>query len=167
MKEVFRYGRCIFARPNMDNVDDMVEMMNDPDIASMLSLEKRDYSREGEINWINKHQEDSTFSIYDANTLEYIGNWGYNEIENGRGEIGLVIRKQMQGKHYAKEIITGLVEYGYNELGLDDVYAIVFSDNVRSFTCVTELGFEEYNREQTGVYRNGKEIEDVYVSKRK
>lgn len=167
MKEVFRYGRCIFTRPNIDNLEDMVEMMNDPEITSMLSLEKRDYSREGEINWINKHQEDSTFSIYDANTLEYIGNCGYNEIEDGRGEIGLVIRKQMQGKHYAKEIITGLVEYGYNKLGLDDVYAIVFSDNVRSFTCVTELGFEEYNREQTGVYRNGKEIEDVYVSKRK
>lgn len=167
MKEVFRYGRCIFARPNMDNVDDMVEMMNDPDIASMLSLEKRDYSREGEINWINKHQEDSTFSIYDANTLEYIGNCGYNEIKDGRGEIGIVIRKQMQGKHYAKEIITGLIEYGYNNLKLNEIYAIVFSDNIRSLTCVTELGFKEYKRVKNVITRNGNPVDDVYVSKRK
>lgn len=29
MTELFRYGKCIFARPNINNVDDMVEMMND------------------------------------------------------------------------------------------------------------------------------------------
>ncbi len=29
MIEIFRYGKCIFARPNIENVDDMVEMMND------------------------------------------------------------------------------------------------------------------------------------------
>ena len=28
MIEIFRYGKCIFARPNIENVDDMVEMMN-------------------------------------------------------------------------------------------------------------------------------------------
>lgn len=27
MTELFRYGKCIFARPNINNVDDMVEMM--------------------------------------------------------------------------------------------------------------------------------------------
>lgn len=27
MIEIFRYGKCIYARPNIENVDDMVEMM--------------------------------------------------------------------------------------------------------------------------------------------
>lgn len=41
MIEIFRYGKCIFARPNIENVDDMVEMMNDESIQSMLSTKKR------------------------------------------------------------------------------------------------------------------------------
>ena len=66
MIEVFRYGKCIFARPNIQNVDDMVEMMNNEKISSMLSTKKRVITREMEIEWINNHQNDNTFSAYDS-----------------------------------------------------------------------------------------------------
>ena len=107
MEVVFKYGKCIFARPNMNNVDDMVEMMNNEKIASMLFTNKKEITREMEIDWVNRHQNDNTFSVYDNETLEYIGNCGFNEIDGNRGEIGLTIRESMQGKHYAKDIING------------------------------------------------------------
>lgn len=38
-------------------------------------------------------------------------------------EIGITIREGMQGKHYAKEIIKGLIEYGFEKLQLpENVY---------------------------------------------
>ena len=52
---------------------------------------------------------------------EYIGNCGFNELDENRGEIGITIRKQMQGKHYAKDIIRGLIEYGFSVLNLDEI----------------------------------------------
>ncbi len=79
MEAVFQYGKCIFTKPNVNNVDDMVEMMNNERIASMLSTKKRVYTREMEIEWIRMHQEDHTFSVYDRETSEYIGNCGFNE----------------------------------------------------------------------------------------
>ena len=167
MEVIFKYGKCIFTRPNMNNVDDMVEMMNNEKITSMLSTKKRVITREMEIEWINQHQNDNTFSAYDIETLEYIGNCGFNEIDGNRGEIGITIREAMQGKHYAKDMINGLIEYGYNVLGLDEIYSIVFSDNVRSINCMVQLGFEEYNRDKNVAERNGIQIDDVYFSKKR
>ena len=164
METVFKYGKCIFTKPNLENVDDMVEMMNNEKISSMLSTKKRTFTKDKEIEWINSHQDDRTFSVYDSESLEYIGNCGFNEIENNRGEIGLTIREAMQGKHYAKDIINGLINYGFNELGLDEIYSIVFSDNVRSINCMVQLGFKEYSRDRNVTERNGNKIDDVYYN---
>ncbi|MBR1649532.1 MAG: GNAT family N-acetyltransferase [Lachnospiraceae bacterium] len=162
MNIIFEYGKCAFTRLNIDNVDDMVEMMNNEKISSMLSVRKRTITREAEIEWIITHQDDNLFSVYDRTTSEYIGNCGFNDIDEGRGEIGLNICEHMQGKHYAKDIISGLVEYGYNKLGLDEIYGIIFSDNIRSLNCVKQLGFDEYARDKGIFERNGTLIDDVY-----
>ena len=167
MEVIFKYGKCIFTRPNMNNVDDMVEMMNNEKIASMLSTKKREITREMEIEWINDHQNDNNFSAYDSESLEYIGNCGFNEIDGNRGEIGITIRESMQGKHYAKDMLNGLINYGYDVLGLDEIYAIVFSDNIRSINCITQLGFKEYNRDKNVIERNGIQVDDVYFSKKR
>ncbi|MBE6161356.1 MAG: GNAT family N-acetyltransferase [Firmicutes bacterium] len=162
VNELFKYGKCFFTKPNIENVDDMVEMMNNENISSMLFNGKRTVTKKQEIDWINKHQNDNTFSIYDIKSLKYIGNCGFNEIENDRGEIGLTICEGMQGKHYAKDIINGLIEYGYNTLNLDEIYCIIFSDNIRSLNCVKQLGFEEYKRDKNVLKRNGIEVDDIY-----
>lgn len=167
MKELFRYGKCFFTRPNINNIEEMVEMMNDESIQSMLSTKKRTYTKEGEIEWINDHQEDHTFSVYDVKTLEYIGNCSFNEIKENKGEIGITICKKMQGKHYAKDIIVGLIEYGFNTLELDEIYSIVFSDNIKSMNLMIQLGFEEYKRDKNIFNRNGYQVDDVYLNIKK
>ncbi len=47
-----------------------------------------------------------------------------------------------------KDIIKGLINYGFDVLNLDEIYSIVFSDNERSHNCMIQLGFEEYKREK-------------------
>lgn len=167
MEVIFKYGKCVFTKPDATDVDAMVEMMNNDRITSMLFTRKRVITREMEMEWINAHQEDSNFSAYDSETLEYIGNCGFNEIEDNRGEIGLTIREAMQGKHYAKDIINGLTEYGFTVLGLDEIYSIVFSDNVRSVNCMVQLGFTEYHRDKNVIERNGNQVDDVYFCKKR
>ena len=60
-------------------------------------------------------------------------------------------------------MINALINYGYNKLNLDEIYAIVFSDNVRSLTCMKELGFVEYDRDENVLERNGISVDDVYL----
>ena len=167
MKILFQYGKCIFTRPNIKDVDKMVEMMNNDKITTMLFTDKKVITKEMEIEWINNHQNDYNFSVYDRKTLEYIGNCGFNEINNNRGEIGLTICEPMQGKHYAKDIINGLIEYGFNILNLEEIYSIVFSDNYKSINCMIQLGFEEYKRDKNVIERNGNQIDDIYFNLKK
>lgn len=47
MTKLFEYGKVVFTKPNLQNVDDMVEMMNDESISSMLSTKKNYYKRYG------------------------------------------------------------------------------------------------------------------------
>ena len=164
MNEVFRYGRLIYIRPDVEYVDKMVEMMNNEKISSMLSTKKRVITRDMELEWINCHQSDNTFSIVDSETLEYVGNCGFNKIDDNKGEIGITICENMQGKHYAKEIIKGLIDFGFNVLNLEEIYSIVFSDNVRSLNCLIQLGFEEYKRDKHVLERNGVSVDDIYLS---
>ena len=63
-----------------------------------------------------------------------------------------------------QKIISGLIEYGFNTLGLDEIYSIVFSDNKKSMNCMIQLGFEEYNREKNVLERNGNQVDDVYLN---
>ena len=120
-----------------------------------------------EIDWVKSHQDDNIFCVYDVDSKEYIGNCGFNELNGNKGEIGLTISKKMQGKHYAKDIIKGLIEYGFNILGLDEINSIVFSDNKRSINCMIQLGFEEYSREKNVLERNGNSVDDVYFTLKK
>ncbi len=46
MEIIFKYGKCIFTRLSLANVDDMVEMMNSDRITSMLSTKKKIITRE-------------------------------------------------------------------------------------------------------------------------
>jgi len=46
MKDRFKYGKCIFTNPNLDNINEMLEMMNDPEIHSMLTSHPRIYTYE-------------------------------------------------------------------------------------------------------------------------
>ena len=61
-------------------------------------------------------------------------------------------------------MIRGLIEYGFNILNLDEIYSIVFSDNERSLNCMIQLGFEEYNRDENVLKRNGIQVDDVYLN---
>ena len=62
MEIKFAYGKCVFTRPRIENVDQMVQMMNNENIASMLSAKRRIITRESELEWIQAHQDDLTFS---------------------------------------------------------------------------------------------------------
>ena len=145
MNEKFKYGKCIFANPKLENASDMVEMMNDPEIASMLFTVPKTFTYEDEVNWINKNQDSNCFSAFDINTHEYIGNGGFNEIDGSRGEIGLVIRKQMQGKKYAKDIINGLIDYGFNKLNLDEIYSADELNKIAHLSSYPELTGTTYS----------------------
>lgn len=163
MEVLYQTERISFIRPNIDYVEDYYRNINNPLIYSFLFNEYYGFTLDDEINWINRHQEDYTFTMIDRETNNFIGNCSYNEIENNIGTIGIAIDPNYQNIGLGTEAITELIRIGFNELNLDEVRLIVFSDNERAIRCYQRLGFEEYQRVENVIQRNGNEIADIYM----
>lgn len=164
MEILFETERIAFIRPNTIYAEDYLRNMNNPVIYDFIANEhEEDYTLEQEIDWVNRHQEDNTFTMIDRNTREFIGNCGFNEIENSIGTIGIMIDPNFQNVGLGTEAITFLINYGFNMLNLDEIRLIVFSHNQRAIRCYRRLGFKEYQRIENVCQRDGNEIADIYM----
>ena len=64
----------------------------------------------------------------------------------------IVITTAMQNKGYGKEALLRSVEYGFNEVGLERIYLIVYADNARAIHVYEECGFTEYDRTDVDIF---------------
>ena len=153
--------------PNREYLDDYYTNMNNPDINTYLQNEQEGTTIEGTISWINRHQEDHTFTMIDRLTGEFIGNCTLRDIENGSGEIGIFITPTFQNIGLGTEAITELIRIGFFELNLDEIRLIVLSHNERAIRCYRRLGCEEYNRITAVATRNNEPVDDIYMRLRR
>ena len=157
MKSVFESEKINYIHVSLDLIDDYLIMVNDREIQKCISTKIRVYSREDEVNWVKAKLEEGAqvFSMISKEDGSYIGNVELMDIENGSAEVGLCITMAMQNKHYGTEALKRIIEYGFKELDLNTLTAVIFSNNVRSLHNVEKLGFKK-----CGIETNVK-VEDV------
>ena len=73
-----------------------------------------------------------------------------------RAGIGIVISQQFQGKGFANEAITLLVEYGFTHLDLHQLFANITEDNTKSISLFEKIGFKKIGVKKDWVFTNGK-----------
>ncbi len=62
----------------------------------------------------------------------------YNE--EGKGELGWILNKKYQGKGYAFEAATALIEYAKENLGFNEFFACCDCENTASSRLIEKLG---------------------------
>lgn len=81
----------------------------------------------------------------------FAGSVNLHPDEKGKiAEIGCYLGAQFQGKGYATRAIIRLARYGFEILGLEQIFAKVNKNNDSSNAVVRKLGFilsDEYNKE--------------------
>ncbi|MFJ8260975.1 GNAT family N-acetyltransferase [Rummeliibacillus sp. NPDC094406] len=84
-------------------------------------------------------------------TEEIIGTIGFHDwsSEHKRAEIAYALLPEYWGNGYATEAVLKVISYGFNELDLTRIGAVVFTENTASNLLLAKLGF---NKE--GVLRN-------------
>ncbi len=167
MDIIFSSERMDFIRPSEEFVYEYMMLMNNPDVYGFLTDNENNFSLEDEAEWVRRHQDDYTFTFINRETGEFIGNGGFNEIESGSGEIGIVITPTCQNNHYGTEAIEALIQFGFEVLNLREITLIVYSHNERAIHCYSNVGFEEYHRVSNVRTVNGEEIDDIYMRLRR
>ncbi|MDE5888480.1 MAG: GNAT family N-acetyltransferase, partial [Bacilli bacterium] len=163
LETLFTTNRIRFIRPCKIFINEMIETLNNPDIYCYLSETHKDLTIEDEIIWLENHQKDQLFSMIDLETNEYIGNCGFNEIEDDIGTIGIFITPSFQNQGLGTEAISALIDFGFNKLNLREINLVVFSNNERAIRCYRRLGFEEYNRIHNIHNCNNELVDDIYM----
>ena len=101
-----------------------------------------------------------------ADTKELIGDIGIHFIglENNQVEIGYTLDKNFQGKGYATEALSKIIDQLFFELNKHRITASIDPGNIKSINLVERLGFRKEAHFRESVYINGEWTDDcVYA----
>lgn len=93
-----------------------------------------------------------------------IGTIGFNvwSVKHKRAEIGYEIHPDQWRKGYTFEAVSRVIEYGFSEMGLTRIGAVVFIENEASNQLLSKVGFQKEGVLRNYMYQNGKP-HDTYV----
>ncbi|EZP76902.1 N-acetyltransferase [Parageobacillus genomosp. 1] len=86
-----------------------------------------------------------------------IGTIGFNawSPKHKRAEIGYELHPKYWRKGYATEAVSAVISYGFKELDLTRIGAVVFLENKASNELLTKLGFQKEGVLRSYMYQNG------------
>lgn len=169
MNVIFKSERLDFVNISVDYVYDCLRMVNDPIIQDFISVERHVYDYDGEMEWIKSKIDSNApiYSIIERNSGKFIGNIEFMNIENMVAEIGICISNEFQDKHYGTETLKRIIDYGFNDMGFNEIYLRVFSHNTRAIHCYKKLGFIEYDIVKNVKKSNGQDVDEIYMKVKK
>ncbi len=136
------------------DAEEIAENANDSEIALNVAAKAEfpyPYMHEDAVRFIEKaktgyeNNQEYHFGIHLRENGELVGAVGIFNIdkESRTCEIGYWIGKNYWGKGYTKEAVSALVEFAFKKVGVDKIYANVFSFNLRSINLLLGLGFRQ------------------------
>ncbi len=158
---IFESENIFYVKLSYDLIEDYLKMVNDPNVAKMISKNIFVYTYEQEFEWVRKklEEKDHIFSMVEKETGEFIGNIEIMSQNDGIGEIGISITSEKQDRHYGTEAMKRIIEYGYNELKLNGFELNVYKTNPRAIHCYENVGFVNVG--------SGKEDDDIHMMLKK
>ncbi|MGE8207645.1 GNAT family N-acetyltransferase [Heyndrickxia sp. NPDC080065] len=94
-----------------------------------------------------------------------IGTIGLQEwsLEHKRANISYALFPEKWGNGYASEAVDKVISYGFQELGLERIGAVVFVENIASSQLLIKLGFTKEGTLKKYMYQNDISYDtDVY-----
>ena len=138
--------RLVLRRFVDSDLEPFLAYRNDPEVARYQSWE---FCTEREATTMIeglKSQQPGTpgewfqFAIESKETGALVGDCALKVEEDGRqAEVGFTLSRDHQGKGYASEAVSRLLNYAFGDLGLHQVFTITDQENEPSFTLLERL----------------------------
>ncbi|HEU5106705.1 MAG TPA: GNAT family N-acetyltransferase [Solirubrobacterales bacterium] len=134
-----------------DDVDDLVRLHDDPLVAEYMGVRERAWyewrveaSRE---EWAARGH--GFVVVLDARSGRFLGRTGLKYWpEFGETELGWVLRPEARGSGYATEAARAVLDWGFENLGVPYVTAMIRPDNDASVAVAGRLGMAPRRRDQ-------------------
>ncbi len=146
---LLKTDRLLINRITLDDAAFILELMNDKDWIKnigdrgMTSIE--DAEAYIKTRFLKTYEESNLgfFGLITKNSKEVIGIAGLVDREGiDHVDIGYGLLPNFRGKGYAFEATKAIYDYGYKQLKLEKIVAIVNPDNPTSIQLLSKLGME-------------------------
>ncbi len=160
-------GSVTVRKPEPRDVDALLPIKNDPEIAAHLAGTTRAWSRDDLIRWVERHRSapDEAFFVIADEHDRAIGHVALYRIdpEVGSAEFGILLGdKAVWGQGVGTLITRFAIEYGFDVLGLRRIFLEVIETNARASHVYEKLGFVVEGRLREHQFKNGHHV-DVIV----
>lgn len=139
--------RCVLRRWNPSDLESLVENANNYYIAiNMRDLFPYPYTLEDGKNWleVTANEEKNCFLAIIVNN-KAVGGIGLTlgvDIERISAELGYWLGEKYWGEGITSSAIKGIINYGFNELGLERIFAKPLEHNTASRRVLEKNGFK-------------------------
>lgn len=145
------------------------ELANNKELATILGL-PFPYELEHAEDWIAIQPEqiqkglEYPLTIVNKKENEIIGTITLRiDKNNNKGELGYWIGRDYWGNGFATEAVNRIIEFGFNQLDLNKIWASAISRNKASSIVLEKAGFQKEGRlKQNRLLQNEYEDVDVY-----
>lgn len=155
LETLFESERILFVKPTLDLVPDYLEMINDIEgVARFIADRREPYTVEEETSYMKEKIESGAtmYSMIEKTTGKFIGNTEFFNRVYKEAEWGIVMTRSMQDKGFGTEALHRMIDYGFDDLGLERIYLAVYTDNPRAAHVYEKCGFKEYDRTEKDVF---------------
>jgi ribosomal-protein-alanine N-acetyltransferase len=123
----------IFSNEEVTRFYDLVTYTDPRQAEELIDFFDESFELERAIRWGIARKTDGAL----------MGTCGYVWLRTYRGEIGYELHPDYWGHGYMQEALDAIVDFGFNEFGLNRVEALVMVENERSARLLRGLGFQE------------------------
>jgi len=152
---------CVLRMWNREDVESLVKNANNPRIATnMRDGFPHPYTTLHGEDWITVARNDNhlhNFAITIHN--QAVGGIGLapgEDIERISAELGYWLGEKYWGKNITSSAIKGILEYGFNELGLERIFAKPMEQNTASRRVLEKNSFKLEGIMEKSCIKNGK-----------
>lgn len=124
---------AIFSDPKVTEYYDLVTYTNIAQADDLIDFFDESFELERAIRWGITRKEDDVV----------IGTCGYVWLRQHRGEIGYELASRYWRQGIMAEALEAILEFGFDELGLNRVEALAMVENAASSALLRALGFSE------------------------
>ena len=160
-------GNRLYLSPmSVEDAAIYVKWLNDPTVSENIGMDTKITTLESEKEWLKENQNKYNFAIVLKESDKLIGNISLIEADlvHRNAVLGIFIGDDSnRGKGYGKEAIKLLLEYGFNNLNLNNIMLSVYSFNKRAIKVYESLGFKKFGTRHKSHYFKGKFYDEIQM----
>ena len=166
---ILETDRLILRQVTNDDAGSLLKYLSDKEVMNYVGLEpfKSIEDSLDEISWYQSILEKKTgirWGITLKNQGEVIGSCGFLNwvARHYRSEIGFELSKDYWGKGIASEALKAVIQYGFEEMNLQRIEALIEPPNIPSQKLVEKHGFIREGLLRNYEFTCGK-FDDLYM----